>query len=108
MDEECPICLEILEGTIVILNCNHKYHGECLEQWFNSSAIESENICPQCNLEVCIKNIVDIPNEKDKNAIINLNNLNNNNYNKLNTVENEQINYEEENRNKCFKKCNIM
>ncbi len=51
MNEECPICLEYLDGVIVRLNCNHKYHQVCIEDWFNRTIANDNNLmCPECNL----------------------------------------------------------
>ena len=51
MNDECPICLEYLDGVIVILNCNHKYHQVCIEDWFNRTvATDNSLMCPECNL----------------------------------------------------------
>jgi hypothetical protein len=52
---ECSICLEDLEGTIVILTCQHKYHDLCIGKWF-----EKNTTCPQCNIETDIETIIDI------------------------------------------------
>ena len=51
MNDECPICLEYLDGVIVRLKCNHRYHQVCIEDWFNRT-ISSNNslMCPECNL----------------------------------------------------------
>jgi hypothetical protein len=72
MENECPICLEKLEGTIVILVCKHKYHGKCLEEWFNSNGTISENICPECNIDKDIEAIIEIPFDNRK-TILNIN-----------------------------------
>ena len=58
---ECPICLENLEGVIVKLKCNHKYHQICIEDWFNRTISNKNNlICPECNLQADILEIVTI------------------------------------------------
>ena len=33
---ECSICLNNIQANdnIIILNCEHSYHKNCLEQWF--------------------------------------------------------------------------
>ena len=45
-NELCSICLEEIKvnQTIRVLNCFHKYHKNCIDEWFNISLI-----CPQCN-----------------------------------------------------------
>ena len=47
-NEICSICLEEIEmnQNIRVLNCFHKYHKNCIEEWLNISLI-----CPQCNCE---------------------------------------------------------
>ena len=111
MDQECSICLENLNGTIVKLYCNHIYHGECLEKWFNSQS-NSENICPQCNLESEIKEIVQIPideinnenNEKEiKEQPINNDTYQNVKYKSISSSDNEDDTYL-----KCCSKCCII
>jgi len=49
-DDECPICLEELgkNQKIRVLECMHKYHKKCFDQWFlNKNHINI--ICPICN-----------------------------------------------------------
>lgn len=43
--DECPICLDKYEinDKIISLNCNHKFHNDCLKLW-----IKKNNTCPQC------------------------------------------------------------
>ena len=40
--EDCPVCLETMEEC-VNLNCNHRFHINCITQW-----IDLENKCPLC------------------------------------------------------------
>ena len=41
----CIICLtELSSKSIKILKCNHKYHDECLKEWFTF-----KKICPTCS-----------------------------------------------------------
>lgn len=49
IDEQCPICLEGYSAnkTIVQLNCNHKFHKECIIKWFQTTTI---NNCPLCRI----------------------------------------------------------
>ena len=63
MDNECPICLENLSGLIIELNCKHKYHGICIEKWFNSTINNIEDLCPQCNEKSSINKIYELKNE---------------------------------------------
>lgn len=41
----CSICTENIESddSLVITNCKHFYHEECLQEW-----IKHRNICPYC------------------------------------------------------------
>ena len=32
--DECIICLEDLKENIVVLDCKHRYHYYCIQQWF--------------------------------------------------------------------------
>lgn len=43
--DECSICLDKYEinDKIISLNCNHKFHKNCLKLW-----ISKNNTCPQC------------------------------------------------------------
>ena len=43
--DECPICLDkyLINDKIISLNCNHKFHKDCLKLW-----IKKNNTCPQC------------------------------------------------------------
>ena len=81
--QECSICLELLDGMIVKLSCKHKYHGACIEKWFNSSTNNIENICPECNEPSEIIEIYENPmmeEDKSKNAnekvLVKINNFN--------------------------------
>ena len=48
--EECSICLSPLNESIsVILPCNHKYHSECIIDWF-----KKEVNCPLCRCDIDI------------------------------------------------------
>lgn len=39
----CSICLSHLDQEILELPCNHKFHKECIMNWFNN-----HNTCPNC------------------------------------------------------------
>lgn len=59
--EECSICLDELVGTIVVLDCKHKYHDICIGTWYESNIKNnSEFVCPQCNLATDIKTIINV------------------------------------------------
>lgn len=45
VDEDCPICLEKLDGKIGHLECTHYFHEECLNQWIKKS---NNKDCPIC------------------------------------------------------------
>jgi len=40
---ECPICLDKNDKLWVTTKCNHRFHGDCLNEWINIS-----NTCPIC------------------------------------------------------------
>lgn len=43
---ECPICLDSIDDSkkkVIILNCNHVYHRDCLFDWYSKKKIE--NLC---------------------------------------------------------------
>ena len=42
--EQCPICLEDISDNSYTLECNHKYHTECIVKWFRNN----NNTCPLC------------------------------------------------------------
>ena len=44
--ESCTICLEEFnqQEMLMILNCSHLFHKECIEEW-----LEKKPICPNCN-----------------------------------------------------------
>ena len=46
---DCCICLqEIKKGEkIIVLKCNHIYHRDCIEAWFNK-----KRKCPYCNMKI--------------------------------------------------------
>ena len=46
----CTICLEPLTDNYKVLSCNHKFHMNCITQWYNT-----KKSCP-----VCRKNIVSL------------------------------------------------
>ena len=52
------ICLEPLEYNIALLNCNHKFHFNCIKNWINTKK-KLKNICILCETETEIINIYD-------------------------------------------------
>ena len=46
LDDTCPICFEeINQDNSHILECNHKFHTNCIVKWFRNS----HKNCPLCN-----------------------------------------------------------
>ena len=45
MTEQCVICLENMDDkqTLLLLECTHIYHKECIDDWLNKS-----QTCPMC------------------------------------------------------------
>ena len=41
---ECPICLETDDRQVCALPCLHKFHTECIREWF-----KRRYTCPMCN-----------------------------------------------------------
>lgn len=57
LENECAICFEDLEKyDIAILNCDHKFHYNCIKKWINKSN-KFNKVCPLCNIEGEIINI---------------------------------------------------
>ena len=46
--DECPICFDLLDTTqeVCTLECNHKFHLECLIDWYRRP--NSNYKCPNC------------------------------------------------------------
>ena len=53
--DECVICLEDLINNIVVLDCNHKYHYDCIQCWFLK---KNKLKCPLCRCDSEIVNII--------------------------------------------------
>jgi len=47
--KECSICLEEYNtnDNIIILDCNHIFHRECISKWFHNKDIKN---CPLCRI----------------------------------------------------------
>jgi hypothetical protein len=56
MDNECCICLEILEKNIAILSCKHKYHYKCIQDWVKKTG-NIGRVCVICENNTEIINI---------------------------------------------------
>lgn len=39
----CPICLEAMHGSVVVLSCGHIFHKECQSEW-----AKMNSACPVC------------------------------------------------------------
>lgn len=56
IEEECAICLNLLNDNYIITPCNHKYHSKCIMKIYDYvSKKDDEMNCPLCR-----KNINDI------------------------------------------------
>ena len=60
--DECPICLNYLQyinQTIAILECNHRYHLSCLNNWYSQPGANYR--CPSCHIQREIRTIINTP-----------------------------------------------
>ena len=46
-DEECSICLELIDDNCCTLKCSHNFHKNCITEWF-----EHKSICPNCRTNI--------------------------------------------------------
>lgn len=55
-NNKCPICLEELYNTkniLIIKNCKHIFHIDCVYEWFNNNYKETKQInCPLCRKKI--------------------------------------------------------
>jgi len=59
IDMVCSICFEKLtDKHIIKLECNHLFHKECLESWYNSTSIDAVKSCPLCRDTIVISNLM--------------------------------------------------
>ena len=73
--DECSICLDELVGSIVVLDCKHKYHDICIGSWYESNIKNTAYfVCPLCNLVTDIETIINV---EPLEININLKNYNN-------------------------------
>jgi hypothetical protein len=62
--EECCICFHELISEVAYLECNHKYHFECLSKWQQKK--QTQNIlCPICRQNSVILSVSDTKDLKD-------------------------------------------
>ena len=60
--DECPICLDSLESVdqdVGVLECDHRFHMQCLYAWFSQA--QSNFKCPCCSTQRDIIKIVSPP-----------------------------------------------
>lgn len=50
-DCSCTVCIEQIENddAVVLTECQHLFHGVCLDEWINNPERKSELVCPNCN-----------------------------------------------------------
>ena len=46
-DDECSICLDLIDNNSCTLKCSHNFHKECIKEWF-----QQKSICPNCRREI--------------------------------------------------------
>jgi len=46
-DEECSICLELIDDNCCTLKCSHNFHKECITEW-----LERKSVCPNCRTDI--------------------------------------------------------
>ena len=44
----CPICLDVLEDTFIVPECQHRFCGKCIEE----SLRKCKNECPNCRIRI--------------------------------------------------------
>lgn len=45
--DECPICLEFLTESDIVLRCNHCFHKTCIKDWMKKNPT-----CPTCRVNI--------------------------------------------------------
>ena len=82
--QDCSICLcEIVTHERAMTECNHAFHIDCIQRWYNSH----HDTCPNCRTRQI--NINPTPNQYINNNIINTNYINYiNNINNLMNINN--------------------
>jgi hypothetical protein len=54
----CSICVAEVtvsqpDEPVVVTQCGHIFHQQCLNAWVNNSAMETSNACPSCRAQMC-------------------------------------------------------
>lgn len=49
IDQTCSICMDNIDSAGLSLNCNHRFHENCLRSW-----LEVNNTCPICRKEISL------------------------------------------------------
>lgn len=68
--EECCICFHPLIKEVVNLDCNHKFHFDCLSQW-QQKKMTQNIICPICQQNSIIRNVSSADDFEDISHILN-------------------------------------
>ena len=117
-EEECMICLEVLDGEIAEISCSHVFHYKCIQDWMNVKK-KFNRCCCICDNDTEIVNIVNLNKSFDKFKDINIgnnyqnnnncqrNNQNNNNY-QNNNYPIINVNNMNNGNNKKYKCCSIL
>ena len=43
VEEVCSICIEVFGDEVEVLDCQHRYHGDCISEWMKHNPV-----CPEC------------------------------------------------------------
>ena len=55
IDMECAICVELMDEDIAELECHHKYHRDCVNEWIAMCRFKKvAPTCPKCRGDVMI------------------------------------------------------
>ena len=70
--KECIICLENINSTTtnLTLNCQHTFHKDCIDKWFQ---INTDNSCPICRVKPNNETIEEVHSENNINILNNIN-----------------------------------
>ena len=52
----CSICLDVMETDVLVLECNHIFHKNCLKKWICPICRTSINVCKVFNINHAICN----------------------------------------------------